>query len=261
MQCVKNTILQSSQKICSLEPLPTSLFVECLEQLLPAVTAVIISLCRLVSFPLFLKEAIVKPLLKKPSLDPNSLKNYRPISNLSFLSKATERIVLTQLSAYLNANNLFPTSQSAYRPGHSTKTALLNVMNDILHALDNGDVTVVTLLDLSAAFDTIDHNILCQRLEHLYGIFGTPLNWFRCYLSNRTQTVTINNKLSQPTLLNFGVPQGSVLGPILVILYTKPLNTLIGRHSISNQSFADDTQLHDSCRSDQIGTSLFDFDI
>ena len=84
----------------------------------------------------------------KPSLDPNSLKNYRPISNLSFLSKVTEKIVLSQLSAYLNANNLFSTSQSAYRPGHSTETALLNRMNDILHALDNGDVTVVTLLDL-----------------------------------------------------------------------------------------------------------------
>ena len=133
-------------------------------------------------FPSVFKEAIIKPLLKKPSLDPNSLKNYRPISNLSFLSKATEKIVLSQLSAYLNANNLFPTSQPAYRPGHSTKTALLNVMNDILHALDNGDVTVVTLLDLSAAFDTIDH-ILCQRLEHRYGISGTPLSWFRSYLS------------------------------------------------------------------------------
>ena len=122
------------------------------------------------------------------------------------------------------------------------------MMNDILHALDNGDVTVVTLLDLSAAFDTIDHNILCQRLEQLYGISGTPLRWFRSYLSNRTQTVTINNKLSQPTLLN--------LGPILFILYTKPLTTLIRRHSISNQSFADDTQLHDSCRPDQIDTSV-----
>ena len=129
-------------------------------------------------------------------------------------------------------------------------------MNDILHALDNSDVTVVTLLDLSAAFDTIDHNILCQRLEHFYEISGTHLIWFRSYLSNRTQTVTINNKLSQPTLLNFGVPQGSVLGPILFILYTKPLTTLIRRHSISNQSFADDTQLHDSCRPDQIDTSV-----
>ena len=130
------------------------------------------------------------------------------------------------------------------------------MINDILHVLDNGDVTVVTLLGLSAAFDTIGHNILFQRLEHLYRISGTPLNWFRSYLSSRTQSVTINNKLSQPTLLNFGVPQGSVLGPILFILYTKPLTTLIRRHSISNQYFADDTQVHDSCRPDQIDTSV-----
>ena len=256
LQCVKNTILQSSQKTCSLDPLPTSLFVECLEQLLPAVTAVINQSLQTGVFPSVFKETVVKPLLKKPSLDPNSLKNYRPISNLSFLSKVTEKIVLSQLLAYLNANSLFPTSQSGYRPGHSTETALLNMFSDILHALDNGDVTVVTLLDLSAALYTIDHNVLCQRLEHLYGISCTSLNWFSSYLSNRTQTVTINNKLSQPTLLNFGVPQGSVLGPILFILYTKTLTTLIRRHSISNQSFADDIQLHDSCRPDQIDTSV-----
>ena len=187
MQCVKNTILQSSQKTFSLDPLPTSLFVECLEQLLPAVTVVINQSLQSVVFPSVFKEGIVKQLLKNPSLDPNSLKNCRPISNLSFFwSKVTEKIVLSQLSAYLNANNLFHTSHSAYRPGHSTETALLNMMNNILHVLDNGDVTVVSLLDLSAAFDIIDHSILCQRLEHLYGISGTPLNWFRSYLSNRT---------------------------------------------------------------------------
>ena len=106
-------------------------------------------------------------------------------------------------------------TQSAYRPGHSAETALLKLMNGVFHALDNGDISLLTLLD---AFDTIDHNILLQRLEHLYGISGTPLNWFRSYLSNRTQTVIINNKLSQPSMLNFGVPQGSVLGPILFIL-------------------------------------------
>ena len=107
-------------------------------------------------------------------------------------------------------------------------------MNDILHALNNGDISLLTLLELSAAFDTIDHNILLQRLEHLYGISGTPLNWFRFYLSNRTQTVIINNKLSQPSMLNIGVPQGSILGPILFTLYTKPPTTLIRQHSIAN---------------------------
>ena len=91
-------------------------------------------------------------------------------------------------------------------------------MNDVLHALDDGNVSLLPLLDLSAAFDTTDHNVLLQRLEHLNGISGTPLNWFRSYLSNRTQTVLINNKPSQLSMLNFGFPQGFVLGPILFIL-------------------------------------------
>ena len=134
--------------------------------------------------------------------------------------------VLSQLSAYLHVNNLSPVSQSAYHPGHSIETAFLKLMNNVFHALDDGDVSLLflTLLDLSAAFDTIDHNILFQRLEHIYRISGTLLNWFRSYLSNlsnRTQTVIINNKLSQPSVLNFGVPQGSVLGPILFIMYKK----------------------------------------
>ena len=188
IQCIKNTILKSSQKTCSLDPIPTSLFVECLDRLLPAVTAIINKSLKTGVFPSIFKEAIAIPLLKKTSLDPNNLKSYRPISNLSFLSKVTEKIVLFQLSTYLNANKLFPISQSAYRPGNSTETALLKLMNDVLHALDNSDAYLLTLLDLSAAFDTIDHNILLQRLEHLYGISGTPLNWFRSYLSNRTHS-------------------------------------------------------------------------
>ena len=93
------------------------------------------------------------------------MKNYRPVSNLSFLSKVTEKIVLSQLSTYLNASKLFPVSQSVYRPGHSTKTALLRLRNDVLHSLDSGDVSLSTLLDLSAAFDTIDHNM--EFLVHL----------------------------------------------------------------------------------------------
>ena len=164
--------------------------------------------------------------------------------------------MLLQLSAYLTSNNLFCPSQSAYRPGHSTETALLKVMNDILRALDDGYVSVLTLLDLSAAFDTIDHQILLSRLQTLYGISGTALSWFESYLSGRTQTVTINNNCSKPTSLRFGVPQGSVLGPILFILYTKPLSNLIERHSISSHFFSDDTQLLDSCHPDQIEATV-----
>ena len=106
------------------------------------------------------KTAIVKPLFKKPSLDQDDLKNYRPVSSLSFLSKVAEKLVLSQLSEYLSANQLFSLVQSAYRPNHSIEIALVKIVNNLLLALDDGKVSVLTLLDLSAAFDTIDHNIL-----------------------------------------------------------------------------------------------------
>ncbi|WP_419629894.1 RNA-directed DNA polymerase, partial [Thiolapillus sp.] len=166
------------------------------------------------------------PLLKKASLDPNNLKNFRPVSNLSFMSKVTEKVVLQQLLAYLTEHKLICPSQSAYRPHHSTETALLKITNDILLALDSGNVSLLTLLDLSAAFDTIDHCILLDRLQHMYGISGTALSWFSSYLTNRTQSVIVNDHISQVSSLSYGVPQGSVLGPILFILYTKPLSDL-----------------------------------
>ena len=143
---------------------------------------------------------------------------------------------------------LLSPNQSAYRPAHSTETALLRVTNDILTALDRGDVTFLTLLDLSAAFDTIDHSLLYKILSHTYGISGTALSWIQSYLTHRTQSVTINNISSDSSPLSFGVPQGSVLGPILFIMCTQPLHSLIHSFSLSDQSFADDTQLYTSCK-------------
>ena len=144
--------------------------------------------------------------------------------------------------------------QSAYRPNHST--ALLKITNDILFALDSGYVSLLTLLDLSAAFDTIDHCILLDRLQHMYGISGIALSWFSSYLTNRTQSVIVNYHISQASSLSYGVPQGSVLGPILFIHYTKPLSDLIQCHSIESQSFADDTQLQVSVPPSNIQSAI-----
>ena len=168
------------------------------------------------------------------------------MSNLSFISKIAEKVVLKQLVDYLNHNNLLSTSQSASWPHHSTETLLLKTANDILLGLDKRHVSLLTLLDLSTAFDTIDNNILLNRLNYLYGISGSCLSWFRSYLSNRRQSVAIANRISSTKELHYGVPQGSVLGPILFVLYIQPLYNLIKQHSLSVHLFADDIQIKTS---------------
>ena len=178
-------ITKCAPKSCELDPIPTSLLLECLDAVLPTMTSIINDSLKTGVFPSSYKSAIVTPLLKKHSLDPNDLKNYRPVSNLSFMSKLLEKVVASQLMPHLNRYNLFSNFQSAYRPGHSTETALLKVVNDLLLAMDEGKLSVLVLLDLSAAFDTIDHDILLHRLQHVFGIQGTVLSWFRSYLTKR----------------------------------------------------------------------------
>jgi len=206
--------LHSKPTTCQLDPTPTPLLIEFLDQLLPTITHIINKSILSGTFPDSLKTAVIKPLLKKSNLDQNILNNYRPVSNLSFLSKILEKVILKQLFEYLNTHSLLSPNQSAYRPAHSTETALLKVMNDILTALDRGDVTFLNLLNLSAAFDTIDHTLVYHILSHNYGISGTALSWFQSYITNCTQSVTINNLSSSSSPLSFRVPQGSVLGPI-----------------------------------------------
>jgi len=135
--------------------------------------------------PAAFKTAYITPLLKKSGLDPADVKSYRPISNLSVLSKLLERLVARQLIDYLTAFNLLPDLQSAYRSHHSTETAVLKVLGDILRAVDSGDLTLLTLLDLSAAFDTVDHETLLHRLSVSYGLGATAHGWFASYLGGR----------------------------------------------------------------------------
>ena len=199
-----------------------------------------------------LKTAIVKPLLKRPSLDKNLLKKYRPISNLPFLSKILEKVVFCKHLSHLQENNLSNPFQSAYQAGHSTETVLLSIVNDILSALDNDSISVLLLLDLSAAFDTLDHQILHSRLNSVFGIQSTALQWFHSYLSDRYQSTSVNNLSSSPSQLMYGVPQGSVPGPILFILYTTPLSDIIANHSVNHQLFSDDTQLQKSAPPNEV---------
>jgi len=236
-------INSSASKSCSHDPIPTWLLRKCpgaLPMLCDIVNDSILHGC----MPSTLKVAHVIPVLKKSTLDANDYKNYRPISNLAYTSKLIERVVSSQLSAHCDNNNIRMPYQSAYRKGHSTETALTKVQNDLLKAVDSQGGAVLVLLDLSAAFDTIDHTILMRTLEQHIGITGTALRWFHSYLSDRYQSVKIGKTLSSPRHLPYGVPQGSVLGPQLFSIYTQPLQAVIEAGEMFFHLYADDTQLY-----------------
>ena len=173
--------------------------------------------------------------------------NYRPVSNLCFLSKLLERVANEQLLDHLRSNNLIPEHQSAYRKSHSTETALLKVTSDALLAADRGMVTLLGLLDLSAAFDCVDHRIFLRRMEVSFGISATAIAWIGSYLEDREQCVRYNGSLSETVVLKYGVPQGSVLGPLYFILYTSDVFDLADLHGFHVHGYADDLQLYDHC--------------
>ena len=235
-------ICMNTKKTCSLDPLPTSVLQPCFQSLAPVYTHIINMSLSQGKVPASLKEAIVIPLLKKPSLDPDVLSNYRPVSNLPQLSKTLEKVVANQLMYH--ADNMSDMYQSAYRKYHSTETALLCVTNDIKLAMDSKKGTILVMIDLSSAFDTIDHSILLSRLELRYGITSVVLEWFRSYLYGRVQRINIDDSFSPPHPLTTGVPQGSVLGPLLFSLYVQPLGGIIREHSIQFHHYADDLQLY-----------------
>ena len=142
-----------------------------------------------------------------------------------------------QINDYLAENKLVDKYQSAYRMFHSTETALLKVQNDILTNMQNRRVTALVMLDLSAAFDTIDHSLLFQRLETRFGISGTALKWIKSYLCNRSQCVSVAGLTSSDVNLEFGVPQGSVLGPLLFTLYVAPLADIAKQSDVDHHMY------------------------
>ena len=221
----------------------TSLVKDCIDVLVtPLVSIVNLSLSD-GRFPVTFQVCPSLPLLKKPTLNRDDLKNYRPVSNISFISESLEKVVASRLNSYIDSSHTSNDYQSAYRKFHSTETALLKIHNDILSSMDDDRVKALTLLDLPAAFDTIDHSILLTRLGDWFGVSGKALDWFESYLTGRSQRIKLGNYLSSRSDLSFGVPQGSVFGPLRFTLHTTPFSSLISGHDIPHHLYADYSQL------------------
>ena len=196
-------------------------------------------------FPDLWKIARVTPIYKEG--DKSEKSSYHPISVLPVISRLFERLVYNQLYQHLNSNNLLANEQSGFRTLHSTLTCLLKNTDDWYSGLDNGQLVGLVLVDVRKAFDTVDHNILYQKLEQ-HGLLGRELSWFKSYLLNRKQYCCISGVESELMDINIGVPQGSCLGPLLVLLYIIDLPQAVQNSTVA--MYADDISL--SYRSDDI---------
>ena len=249
MDEVEKLVTNSPSKTCHLDPIPTWLLKHHLPILLPRLAEIINDSLTSGIFPSCLGSASITPILKKPNLDKNELKNYRPISNIRFLAKLIEKAVPKQLLGYIDEHKLNLPLQSAYKVNHSTETALLYLQNDFLQALDNWKAVFVLSLDLSSAFDTLDQSppLLLTRMKEDYGVTDLVLNWLKTYLANRISHVRLDGESSEDVPLEFGVPQGSVMGPLLFTLYLKPVADILERHNIRYHMYADDIQIYLAC--------------
>jgi len=245
-----------SPKSSPMDFIPTSLLLACK----PVFCQLIATLCNLSfsegCFPSSFKSASITPLIKKSNLDKSQPSNYRPISNLNNISKIIERLFLTRFQPHILSSPNFNQSQSAYRRYHSTESAILSTLDNVFHSADMGKSTLLVSLDLSAAFDNIDHTILLQRLSTSFGISGTVYSWLTSYLTNRCQSVRVGGYSSPSTICTCGVPQGSVLGPLLFNIYTSPVAGISSFHGIQQQQYADDTQLFIALSPSSISSDL-----
>ena len=206
--------METRKTCCSLDPINVSKLGEAYESTAPAVGAIINSSSDEGHFVATEKLGLFQPYLKKIGLDVNDLSNYHPVTNLTHLSMIIERAMLDQLVPFLEEVGVVPSYQSAYRKLHPTETALCKILDDLVSSTCHGKASVLVLLDLPAAFDTVDHQLLLSDISD-FGFEGTALSLLESYLENREQCVAIGKSRSEPTALQYGVPQGSVLGPVL----------------------------------------------
>lgn len=237
-------IIRSLKKKKSyLDPIDYTKIADVYEAAVPLISAIVNRCFTEGTFPESEKRAAICPILKSPTLDKEILNNYRPISNLSFLSKILEKSILDQFRPYLETYGVIPINQSAYRSNCSTETALCRIYNDMVAYSCLGTSSILLLFDLSAAFDTIDQPMLLDDLKNL-GFRDSALSLFHNYLTCRSQFVYVNEKTSDSFDLNYGVPQGSVLGPTLFIVYMAGLARLLDMHHVNYHFYADDTQIY-----------------
>ena len=258
MEDLEAIIKSSPTKSCDLDPIPTFLLKEFLDQLLPFILLMCNKSLSTGTLPPSQKRAIVMPRLKKKGMDLSDPGSFRPISNLSFLSKILEKIVVGQLMPYLVESDLLPKFQSGYRSHHSTETLLARLLSDLHTSIDNGEVTILALLDVSAAFDSVDHNILIRRLRASFGINSRALDWLESFVRGRTQSVRIGSLRSEWRVIGTGVPQGSVLGPLLYVLFTADVLEVAGRAGAGVQQYADDTQAYRHCKASEAMHALIE---
>ncbi len=241
---VRTIVNTANVTYCDSDPLPISdaFWCENFCNILNIFTAIIN--CSLInnSFPDSEKLAVIKPIIKSIK-DIQCLSSYRPVSNLTFLPKIIESVLLTQLLGHLQAVQALPNSQSAYRKLYSTETALCSEMNDLIILMDERINGLLILLDLSAAFDTVVHELLLMDCKSV-GIDGDSLTYLRSYLENRQYCLQIGRSFSDKKTLNRGVPQGRMLEPVLFCIYTIELSYKSKKHKVGFKVFADDTQLY-----------------
>ena len=254
-ETVETIIKKSPNKNCILDPIPTKLLKECLDVLITPITNLINKSLSTGIFPPKWKTAVISPIIKKDKTNTN-YNNYRPISNTPFISKVLEKVIISQTVPHLNSTNKFSVNNSAYKQFFSTETLLSKINSDIMCNLENQKLTLLALLDLSAAFDSVDQEKLLLILKQRFKIEKIAYQWFQSYLTNRKQYVMVNNTQSIVTSLRYGVPQGSCLGPIAFLVYISALTDVINNQNISVLSYADDTQLYLSCQSDNINNKI-----